>query len=286
METGADTTVRSSKAPPALCLARACSRSRTSKVLDLAAASGAPPAPPLRSRVGVPFLWEEAPGKPKVVRPPQDMADSASTPPPPAPSATSMTVVSDGGAAGRGDGGGDRGDGARVCPVPPLKLPPRLQAAAAAAAAAEWSLSPETVLHGPYGGGKKLPRQLRRWESTASFRRKPGAGVSLWRKATAAARGKNHGRDHDAAALDASCRSPSSSSSSSSSLMSFLGDDHVRGAHRGQADDHEDTDDGEEGTKNTVRITRFRRNSSLPSITTSHLWANIRRSVKQITPWS
>ncbi|KAL5223083.1 hypothetical protein ABZP36_027796 [Zizania latifolia] len=283
METGAATTVRSSKAPAALCLARACSRSRTSKVLDLDAALGAPPTPPPRSRVGVPFLWEEAPGKPKITRLPQDVSGSASAPPPPAPSATSRTVVSDGGAAGAGDGGGDRGEGAKACPVAPLKLPPRLQAAAAAA---EWSLSPETVLHGPYGSGKKLARQLTRWGSTASCRRKPAAGVSLWRKATAAARGKNHGRDRDAAPLDASCRSPSSSSSSSSSLMSYLGDDHIRGAHHRQADDHEDTDDGEEGAKSTVRITRFTRNSSLPSITTSHLWASIRRSVKQITPWS
>ncbi|KAL5227525.1 hypothetical protein ABZP36_015790 [Zizania latifolia] len=250
METGAAAaTVRSGKAPAALCVASARSRSRsqTGKVLDLDATSG---APPLRPRVGVPFLWEEAPGKPKVVRGAQDVAGSGGAPPSAGPAATARTVASDVCEAGAGDGGGDRGDGARACPVAPLKLPPRLQAAAAAAATAEWSLSPETVLHGPY----------------ASCRKKSGAGLTLtlWKKATAAARGKNHGRAHDAAALDASCRSPSSSSSSSS----YLGDDHVRGAHRRQADDHEDTEDG----KSTVRITRFRRNSSLPALSTSRLW--------------
>ncbi|KAG8051662.1 hypothetical protein GUJ93_ZPchr0001g29601 [Zizania palustris] len=265
METGGAATVRSGKAPAALCVARS---SQTGEVRDLDATSG---APPLRPRVGVPFLWEEAPGKPKVVRGSQDVDGSGGAPPSAGPAAAARIAASDVCAAahaGAGDGGGDRGDGGdRACPVAPLKLPPRLQAAAAAATA-ECSLSPETVLHGPY----------------ASCRKKPGAGVTLtlWKKATAAARGKNHGRAHDAAALDASCRSPSSSSSSSSpSLMSYPGDDHVREAHRRQTDDHE-----EEDGKNTVRITRFRRNSSLPTLSTSHLWASIRRSVMKITPRS
>uniref|UniRef100_A0A0E0C3G8 Uncharacterized protein n=1 Tax=Oryza meridionalis TaxID=40149 RepID=A0A0E0C3G8_9ORYZ len=269
-------------APAALCLQAARGAwSRTSKVLDVDAASPTA-APSLGSSVGVPFLWEEAPGRPKVVVvAPEDFA-----PPLPAPDADDeRTPVSHGGEAAPA-GGGDRGDGdtARHV-VAPLKLPPRLQAAAAAAAAADSSLSPNTVLHGPYGGNKP-PRPLTRSGSTASHRRKPiAAGVSLWKKATAAARGKRH--DHDAAALDAPCRSPaSSSSSSSSSSMSYFADDD----HRRQTDGHGDPEpeaDGEEcGAKSTVRITRFKRNKSLPSVNTSHLWASIRRSVKQITPWS
>ena len=68
--------------------------------------------------------------------------------------------------------------------------------------------------------------------------------------------------------------------------MSYFADDD----HRRKADGHGDPEpeaDGEEcGAKSTVRITRFKRNKSLPSVNTSHLWASIRRSVKQITPWS
>uniref|UniRef100_A0A0A9A4H3 Uncharacterized protein n=1 Tax=Arundo donax TaxID=35708 RepID=A0A0A9A4H3_ARUDO len=94
------------------------------------------------------------------------------------------------------------------------------------------------------------------------------------------------GHEHDAAASDASCSSPApSSASSSSSSVSYFGDDHGHGAQRRPADGRADCE-GDEGGKGSVRITRFRRNKSLPSMTTSHLWASIRKSVKQIAPWS
>lgn len=255
--------------PPVLHLIRA--RSRTSKVLDLDSASSGPPTPPFRPPVTVPFLWEVAPGKPKLQEtearaPPSAAADTASQP----------LLAGGGGAA---TAGSDHDDGARARPVQ-LKLPPRLQAAATA----EYSLSPKTVLQGPYGGGKKL---MMRSGSTASCLRKPGLGGALfsWRKATAAAGLKKEGHDHhDPAPWDASCCSPAASSASSSS--SYFGDDH---GHRRQADGREVPEDGEEvedGAKRSVRIRRFRRNSSLPSMTTSDLWASIRKSVKRITPWS
>uniref|UniRef100_A0A0D9V1X7 Uncharacterized protein n=1 Tax=Leersia perrieri TaxID=77586 RepID=A0A0D9V1X7_9ORYZ len=237
---------------------------RTSKVLgmDLDA-----PSPFRSSSIGVPFLWEDAPGRPKVVEPEHDVA-GGEHPSAPDTTARENTPVSHGGGngeAGAGCDGGDRGcEGAKQ----PLKLPPRLQVAATAEYC---SLSPNTVLHGPYGGGgDKPPRPLRRSGSTASQRSKmASAGVSLWKKAAAAARGKKHGHGHDH--LDAaafSCRSPASSSSSSScscsSSISYFADDHRR-----QGDGH---DDQEDMMKSTVRITRFTRNSSLPNVNTSHLW--------------
>uniref|UniRef100_A0A453GU12 Uncharacterized protein n=1 Tax=Aegilops tauschii subsp. strangulata TaxID=200361 RepID=A0A453GU12_AEGTS len=53
--------------------------------------------------------------------------------------------------------------------------------------------------------------------------------------------------------------------------MSYFFDDHSRR----QADGREDSEDGEvgdDGAKGSVRITRFRRNRSLPTMSRSHLW--------------
>jgi len=264
---------------PTLCHIRA--PSLTSKVLDLDSSPACPPPPPFRSHshVSVPFLWEDAPGKPKLraARPSPLLFPSAS----PAP------VLADAGATARVAGG----HGAHARPVlPKLKLPPRLQAA-------ERPLSsPKTVLQGPYlgGGGNKPPRPLRRIARTASCQMnlRTGGGLFVWRKgaatATASAGCKEGGHCQlYAVAPDASCCSPaaSSASSSSSSSMSYFFDDHSRR----QADGREDSEDGEvgdDGAKGSVRITRFRRNRSLPTMSRSHLWANIRKGVKQISPWS
>lgn len=260
-------------------------RSLTSKVLDLDSSPACPSTPPFRSHshVSVPFLWEDAPGKPKLraARPSALLFPSAS----PAP------VLAEAGAtAARVAGDHEEGHGAHARPVLlKLKLPPRLQAA-------EHPLSsPKTVLQGPYlrggGGGNKPPRPLRRIMSTASCRG-AGGGLFVWRKATAtstASAGCKEGGHCQlyAVAPDASCCSPaaSSASSSSSSSMSYFFDDHSRR----QADAREDSEDGEvgdDGAKGSVRITRFRRNRSLPTMSRSHLWANIRKGVKQISPWS
>ncbi|XP_044973535.1 uncharacterized protein LOC123441081 [Hordeum vulgare subsp. vulgare] len=241
---------------------------RTSKVLDLDS------SPAFRSRVSVPFLWEDAPGQPKLraARPSALLLPSAR----PAPLLATAGVAGD----------GEDGHGAHARPVLlKLKLPPRLQAA-------DHPLSsPKTVLQGPSyfgGGGNKPPRPLRRTGSAASCRR-GGGGLFVWRKgaatATASAGSKEGGHCQlYAVPPDASCCSPaaSSASSSSSSSMSYFFDDH---SHM-QADGREDSEDGDDGAKGTVRITRFRRNKSLPTMSTSHLWANIRKGVKQISPWS
>lgn len=241
---------------PALFLVRTRPRNTTatSKVMgvDCSPSPRRPSTPPLRSRVTVPFLWEDAPGKPKLRRPaPQLVFPSAA--------AASPALVR------------DHEGGAAV----PLKLPPRLQTAA------EYSVvsSPSTVLHGPYLGGKTKPprpRPLRRSESAASR-------LLSWRKAAAASKSKKGGHDHDAP--DASCCSPpgSSASSSSSSSMSYFFDDQSRRSHwRQQADAREESEDGEEdggAAQGSVRITRFRRNSSLPNITTSRLWVSFESPV-------
>ncbi|XP_037418685.1 uncharacterized protein At4g00950-like [Triticum dicoccoides] len=273
---------------PALYHVRA--RSLTSKLLDLDSSPACPSPPPFRSRshASVPFLWEDAPGKPKLraARPSALLFPSAS----PAP------VLADGGAtAARVAGGHEGGHGAHARPVLlKLKLPPRLQAA-------EHPLpSPKSVLQGPYLGGgcsNKPPRPLRRIARTASCQMnlRAGGGLFVWRKGTATATatapaGSKEGGHCQlyAVAPDASCCSPaasSASSSSSSSSMSYFVDDHSRR----QADAREDSEDGEvgdDGGKGSVRITRFRRNRSLPTMSRSHLWANIRKGVKQISPWS
>lgn len=254
-------------------------RSLTSKVFDVDSSPACPSPPPFRSHATVPFLWEDAPGKPKLgaTRP------SALLFPPAA--AASPVVLADGGGTARV--AADHEDGAHARPVLlKLKLPPRLQAA-------EHSLSsPKTVLQGPYlGGGNKPPRPLRRTGSAASCRR-VGGGLFVWRKGTATATASAGSKEGGhcqlyAVAPDASCCSPaaSSASSSSSSSMSYFFDDHSRR----QADGREDSEDGEvgdDGAKGSVRITRFRRNRSLPTMSRSHLWANIRKGVKQISPWS
>ena len=269
---------------PALYHVRA--RSLTSKLLDLDSSPACPSPPPFRSRshASVPFLWEDAPGKPKL-RAPRPTALLL-------PSASPAPVLADGGAtAARVAGGHEDGAPAHARPVLlKLKLPPRLQAA-------EHPLSsPKTVLQGPYfgGGGNKPPRPLRRIARTASCQMnlRAGGGLFVWRKgaatATASAGSKEGGHCQlYAVAPDASCCSPaaSSASSSSSSSMSYFFDDHSRR----QADGREDSEDGEagaDGGKGSVRITRFRRNRSLPTMSRSHLWANIRKGVKQISPWS
>ncbi|XP_020171271.1 uncharacterized protein [Aegilops tauschii subsp. strangulata] len=264
---------------PALYHVRA--RSLTSKVLDLDSSPACPSPPPFRSHVTVPFLWEDAPGKPKL-RAARPSALSL-------PSASPAPVLADGGPTARVAGGHEDGHGAHARPVLlKLKLPPRLQAA-------EHPLSsPRTVLQGPYfgggGGGNKPPRPLRRIARTASCQMNLRAGGALfaWRKGAATAGSKEGGHCQlYAVAPDASCLSPaaSSASSSSSSSMSYFFDDHSRR----QADGREDSEDGEvgdDGAKGSVRITRFRRNRSLPTMSRSHLWANIRKGVKQISPWS
>lgn len=276
----ATTTTVSSEKAPALYHIRA--RQRTSKVPGLDSPS-CPSTPPLRSRITVPFLWEDAPGKPKL----REATASALFFP---SAAAADPLPADGGATARA--GGDREGGAVARPAP-LKLPPRLQAAPRP----EYSFSsPKTVLQGPYvrAGGEKPPRPLRRSGSTVSCRMKLGAGGGAfsWRKATAASAGgkKDGHHDHDASCCSPAASSSASSSSSSSSSMSYFFDVHSRGSgHWQQADGREDPEDGDvgdDGAKGSVRITRFRRNRSLPNISTSHLWASIRKGVKQISPWS
>lgn len=274
----ATTTVSSGKTP-ALYLYHVRARQRTSKVLGLELDSPSCPFTPrpLRSRITVPFLWEDVPGKPKL----RDGEASAALFFPSAAATSPLPDDSNGTA-------GDREGGAVARPAP-LKLPPRLQAASRPEYSS--SSSPKTVLQGPYvrGGGEKPPRTVRRSGSMASCRMLSGTGGAFsWRKASAAsACAKKDGHDHDA-----SCCSPASSSSasSSSSSMSYFFDVNSRGsAHRRQADGRDDPEDGDiggDGAKGSVRITRFRRNRSLPNISTSHLWASIRKGVKQISPWS
>ncbi|RLN23963.1 translation initiation factor IF-2-like [Panicum miliaceum] len=289
--------------PPALFLVRA--RSRASRVADLgdtgAAAwpSGPPDTPPRRSPVTVPFLWEEAPGKPKA--PPQQPSDGGTGAPaapagPVVPSdvgaATSTTTTTTTTAAtGAGDNDNGGGDAKEARPAP-LKLPPRLQRVASAKQR-DGSLSPRTVLHGPHyygcaGGGRRPPRRTA--SGFAAFRRMPSAGVGLFSrsKTTAPAAGtkrnKGGGGGHDhlsAAAPDAPWCSPAASSASTSSSSSLsascFGDDP---GHRRPADGHEDgSSEEDECAGGSVRITRFTRNRSLPTMTTSsHLWCQEARA--------
>jgi hypothetical protein len=206
-------------------------RSRAAATTRDSAAAGAASTPSLGTPVTVPFLWEDAPGRPKHLPPPTDSANG-----------TPVAASTDGG----------EGDNARPR-LMPLKLPPRLQVPA------DHSLSPKTVLQAPYGctGGsaRRPPRMaLRR---VASLRWTPSAGGGFF------SRRKTDSPDRDARAPgDASC-TPSPSSSSSSSSVFFTDDSRRRPA------DPEEADGAKEGS---VRITRFRRNRSLPSMTTSHLW--------------
>ncbi|TVU34079.1 hypothetical protein EJB05_15905, partial [Eragrostis curvula] len=246
--------------PPALYVVR--SPSRAGRVVDLDDGAGTS-TPSLRTPVTVPFLWEDAPGRPK------QHGDTV----PGAPTSTAKVVVPADGDADRGDQDQDGdGDGDATARPLPLKLPPRLQVPSSAA---EHSLSPKTVLQGPYGCTRRPPRTaLGRSGSVASFRRTPSAGAGFFSRRKAAAAtwiDRKSGRDRHNA--DASCSSPSASSSSSSSSVSFFGDDRGHGTHRLPADQEEE----EEGAKASVRITRFTRNRSLPSMTTSHLWASIRQ---------
>ncbi|CAM0881379.1 unnamed protein product [Alopecurus aequalis] len=260
----ATTTVSSGKAP-ALNHVRA--RPRTSKVLGLDPPS-CPSTPPLRSRITVPFLWEDAPGKPKLREAAANTLFFHSA-------AAASPLPDDGGATVRA--GGDREYGAVARPAP-LKLPPRLQAAARP----EYSFSsPKTVLQGPYvrGGGEKPPRPVRRSGSMTSCRLMLGAGGGAfsWRKATApSACDKKDGHDHDTSCCSPAASSSASPSSSSSSSMSYFFNVHSRGSgHWQQADGRDDSKNGDVGdddAKGSVRITRFRRNRSLPNISTSHLW--------------
>ncbi|CAO2203712.1 unnamed protein product [Urochloa humidicola] len=276
--------------PPALFLARA--RSRVAD-LDYGAAAawpsspGPPDTPPRRSPVTVPFLWEDAPGKPKA--PPQgtDVGDAAPVTVIPSAAAADVTAT-----PGRDHAAGEE--------AAPLKLPPRLQRVASATQQSQrdgGSLSPKAALHGPsyyyyYGcAGGKRPPPRRTASGLAAFRRAPsfGIGAGLFSRSS-----KN--RDHlfsgaAAAAPDAApwcspaASSASSMSSSSSSLSaSCFGDDHGHGGHRRPEDGS--SEEEECASTGTVRITRFRRNRSFPSMTKSHLWASIRKSVKQIAPWS
>lgn len=268
--------------PPALRHVR--EPSRATMVADLDLDDDAPATPPLRPPVAVPFLWEEAPGKPK----PQSDPGNSVTPAAPADAASHVLADGDAPATDAASDGGDHdGGSAGACPVP-LKLPPRLQVTSTAE---HPLLSPKTVLHGPYGcagGARRPPRALKRSGSVATFGRTPSAGVGFfsWRKVSAASPGigsKKGGHDHDACSCSTAASSPASSSSSSS--VSCFSDDHGHGAQRRPADGREDSED-EEGAKGSVKITRFRRNRSLTNMTTSRLWVSICKSVKQITPWS
>ncbi|KAL6615121.1 hypothetical protein ACP70R_037391 [Stipagrostis hirtigluma subsp. patula] len=276
--------------PPALRLARARLRA-TTKVAGLDDDDAAPATPPLRPPVTVPFLWEEEPGKPK---PHGDSDTAAAAVEPMAPAAAVSAVVHAGGSGATDDGvDRDEGDDAEARAVPPLKLPPRLQAQAMSAA--EHPASPRTVLHGPYGCAGGARRALRRTGSVAAFRRTPSAGGGLfsWRKASAVTLGSSKGShelDAGALPLDASCCSPAASSASSLSLsssssLSCFGDERGHGHGAVNCRPAEDSEE-DDGAKGSVRITRFTRNKSLPSMTTPHVWASIRKSVKQITPWS
>ncbi|CAL4956240.1 unnamed protein product [Urochloa decumbens] len=298
--------------PPALFLVRA--RSRASRVADLddgaaAAAwssSGPPDTPPRRSPVTVPFLWEEAPGKPK--------GGTGATVPAAAATTTPAAAAGDQVSAAKdaplklpprlqrvatpSAAAGDHAASDAEAALPaPLKLPPRLQRVASARQQRQrdGSLSPKATLHGPYhyyyscAGGKRPPAR-RTASGLAAFRRAPSFGASFFSRS-----GKSRvvGGGHlsgAAAPADAPWCSPaassaSSMSSSSSSLSaSCFGDDHGQGGHRRPVDGREDGSSEEDEC--AVRITRFRRNRSFPSMTKSHLWASIRKSVKQITPWS
>ena len=69
----------------------------------------------------MPFLWEEAPGKPKEASPTLAPFPKATTPAPaPAPAAAN------GGPVRQGDTGGEHDSSGHARPLP-LKLPPRLQ---------------------------------------------------------------------------------------------------------------------------------------------------------------
>ena len=224
--------------PPALFLVRA--RSRASRVADLGVAawpSGPPDTPPRRSPVTVPFLWEEAPGKPKA--PPQQPSDGGiGTGAPDAPAgpvvpsdvaaaadaAANTTTTTPATGAGDRDNGGDREEEARPAP---LKLPPRLQRVASAKQQRDGSPSPRTVLPSPHyygcaGGGRRPPTPRR--TAASGFAATPSAGVSLFSRskiAAPAAGTKRHkgvcdGRDHlSAAAPDAPWGSPAASSATS-----------------------------------------------------------------------
>ncbi|KAK3164537.1 hypothetical protein QOZ80_1AG0020650 [Eleusine coracana subsp. coracana] len=231
--------------PAALPLVRV--RSRATRVDDGAS------TPSLGTPVTVPFHWEDAPGRPK-------------------PHRSSILATARGTDAAGTDGKGDANPRLK-----PLKLPPRLQVPSSTAAD-HHSLSPKTVLQGPYGctGGSARRR-------VASFQRTPSAGSRLFfsRRKTA---NKKGGHDHDASYASPSPTSASSSSSTSSSAF-FFGDES--GPRRLPGDGRADPMEEDEGaTGSVIRITRFTRNRSLPSMTSSHLWASIRKSVKQIAPWN
>ncbi|KAF8671074.1 hypothetical protein HU200_050355 [Digitaria exilis] len=257
--------------PPALLVVRA--RSRATRVADMWGSGAAawpwtPDTPPRRSPVTVPFLWEDAPGKPKAPPTPPRGDDTSLSP--------AGAVHEDNAADGEHGNGSGGADEARPAP---LKLPPRLQRVASAKQQHDGSLSPRTVLHGPYygcvGGGKRPPRRTTSGGGgLAAFRRMPSAGVSLFSK-TSKSRGGGH-RDHlsSAAGPDAPCCSPAASSTSSSSSSpsfstSCFGDEHRRLADGLRQDG---SSEEEECARGSVRITRFRRNRSLPSMTTSHIW--------------
>ncbi|XP_066314405.1 uncharacterized protein [Miscanthus floridulus] len=295
--------------PPALFAVRA----RSGRLADLggavgAAFSGPPDTPPRPSLVTVPFLWEEAPGMPKAsptacaaattpaatdagpvlegeTGDHQDSsghADQAARPLPLKLPPRLQQVPASLAALDTRQGSG-HADQARPLP---LKLPPRLQQVSASFAAADTPLSsPSTVFQGPYyaraGGGRRTPRWAR--SGGAALRRTTSAGVALFsrtwskRRAAAPAAGRNKHRcgyhERDAAGTDAQWCSPGSSDSSSSVSTCFGGDDHRRGRPNDGREVSSEEDDG--SPRGSVRITRFRlrRNRSLPSMSTSNLWA-------------
>ncbi|KAL6884623.1 hypothetical protein ACP4OV_010559 [Aristida adscensionis] len=265
--------------PPALSLLRA--RSLGAWVVDLDDLEPAPDTPPFGRPVAVPFLWEELPGKPK-----RGGGAAASAP----AAAAATTVVLAGGGATPAAGGKPT---ARPRPVP-LRLPPRLQATSTG----EHPVSLSTVLqaHGPYGcgaGGKRrpaTPTPLRRTGSATSFRRAPSAGGGLFSRRIpwAVAPGIKKGA-HDHVALSCSTAASSPASSSSSLPVSCFGDDygHCHGG-RPAGDGSEDSSD-EKGAnaiaKRLVRMPGLRRHKTVPNMTTSHIWASVRRGAKRITPW-
>ncbi|KAL6884621.1 hypothetical protein ACP4OV_010557 [Aristida adscensionis] len=237
--------------PPVLRLVVPARSRPTTKVADRDGDAAAA-TPPRRPPVTVPFLWEDAPGKPK------PHGDTAA--------AGAGFLVHAAGTRTTDDGvHQEEGDNAEAEPRPvPLKLPPRLLRVMSYAA--EHPVSTKAVLHGPYAGATRPPRALRRAGTVASFQKAPKAGGRLfsWGKASAVRLGGGH--DH----LDASCSSPaaSSASSSSSSSVSCFGDERGRRASRRPAEDSEE----DEGAMVSVRITRFARTRSLPSMTKSHFW--------------
>ncbi|XP_066308991.1 uncharacterized protein [Miscanthus floridulus] len=289
--------------PPALFAVRA----RSGRLADLgaggAAFSGPPDTTPRPSLVTVPFLWEETPGMPKA----SPTACAAAT----TPAAANADPVPEGETGDHQDSSG-HADEARPLPlklpprlqqVPasfaaadirqgsghadqarplPLKLPPRLQQVPASFTTADTPLSsPKTVFQGPYyagaGGGRRTPRWAR--SGGAALRRTTSAGVALfsrtWSKRRAAAGSNKHRcgyHERDAAGTDAPWCSPGSSDSSSSVSTCFGGDDHRRGRPNDGREVSSEEDDG--SPRGSVRITRFRRNRSLPSVTTSNLWCH------------